>query len=874
MDTQLSFLRTKKKRDEDPSRVRILALTYNLAGFDALTALLEIKIPNSRIFKGLFGTEGITKVRSTRPDIILMEWRADDTSCIAFLKNLKTTPDTGRIPLIVFTKEPSDQKIRASVLELGASGFLEGPIGEEELAAQVKTLLEIRKEKEHLHHEKARLENLVSESEERLQERTKNLDKRVKELNCLYRISELRERPGISLEALLQGVADLIPSAWQRPETICARILLGYQVFTTDHFKKTPWKLARDIMVNGEWAGTLEVFYLERPERDEDLFPKEETSMITIIAERLGRIAERVRAEESLKFESENITKILKSMEDRVYIVNQQYDMEYINPALKKEFGPNDGKKCYTYFRNRKEPCTGCRIEDVFKGKTVRLERHYPRIRRTYDVVETPLRNKDGSLSKLAIYRDVTALKQAQKALEEREALYRSVTESIADGAVMVQDGKVMLVNHALVEMFGYGTPRELTGIEVIHLFDRDFRGLFQRFFDPKEQGEEFEDLLRGVGVTKSGKKFWISTHRSVIDLKSKPAILATMRDITEDMMQEESVKEVTEHLRRENIKLRSSIKERYRFGNIIGKSLPMQEVYELILQAAGSDANVIILGESGTGKELVARAIHDMSSRSDKGFVPVNCGAIPENLVESEFFGHRRGAFTGAHIDKTGYLHSADEGTLFLDEIGELGLNIQVKLLRALERGEYAPVGDTRLRKSGFRVISATNRDFSAMVTQGLIREDFFYRISVLPIQLPPLKDKKEDIPLLIEHFLKMYVKGKKIPAIPGKIMEILYNHDWPGNVRELQSVIQRYLAVGNFDFLTFNGKEEMKPLVVDAYRPSNVPDLREAVERFEKDFILSVLNHNQWHRGKAANALGIDPKTLYTKMKKIGLS
>ena len=151
----------------------------------------------------------------------------------------------------------------------------------------------------------------------------------------------------------------------------------------------------------------------------------------------------------------------------------------------------------------------------------------------------------------------------------------------------MVQDGKVMFVNQALVGMFGYGTPRELTGIEVIHLFDRDFRGLFQRFFDPKEQGEELENLVRGVGVTKSGKKFWISTHRSIIELKSRPVILATMRDITEDMLQEESVKEVTEYLRRENIKLRSSIKERYRFGDIIGKSLPMQEVYELILQAA-----------------------------------------------------------------------------------------------------------------------------------------------------------------------------------------------------------------------------------------------------------------------------------------------
>ena len=318
MDNQLSFLRTDKNRREDPNKVRIFALTCNLEGFDAITETLETRIPNLKVLKGLSGTEGIKKVRSVNPDIILMDWNADDEACIDFLKSLKGDHETKRIPLIVFTKEPSGQDIRTNVLELGADAFLEGPVGGKEITAQVKTFLHIKKEKDVLDQEKIRLETLVSQNEERLQDRTRNLDKRVKELKCLYRISELRERPGISLEALLQGVADLIPTAWQRPETICARILLGYQVFITDHFQETPWKLARDIMVNSEWAGTLEVFYLEEPKRAKDLFPKEEASLITIIAERLGRIAERVRAEESLKFESENITKILKSMEDRV----------------------------------------------------------------------------------------------------------------------------------------------------------------------------------------------------------------------------------------------------------------------------------------------------------------------------------------------------------------------------------------------------------------------------------------------------------------------------------------------------------------------------------------------------------------------------
>jgi transcriptional regulator with PAS, ATPase and Fis domain len=290
-------------------------------------------------------------------------------------------------------------------------------------------------------------------------------------------------------------------------------------------------------------------------------------------------------------------------------------------------------------------------------------------------------------------------------------------------------------------------------------------------------------------------------------------------------------------------------------------------------LNAAGSEANVIILGESGTGKELVARAIHNMSPRAEKAFVPVNCGAIPENLVESEFFGHRKGAFTGAHIDKTGYLHSANGGTLFLDELGELGLNMQVKLLRALETGEYAPVGHTHFRKSDVRIISATNRDFSGMVNKGLIREDFYYRISVIPIVLPPLRDKKEDIPLLVEHFLRLFDKGKKARTIPGKVMEALHKYDWPGNVRELQSVIQRYLAVGNFDFFDMDGRTNKFDSAIDQDAKNEVISLQRARENFEKQYILIALNQNRWHRGKVAAALGIDPKTLYTKMKKIGL-
>jgi transcriptional regulator with PAS, ATPase and Fis domain len=242
---------------------------------------------------------------------------------------------------------------------------------------------------------------------------------------------------------------------------------------------------------------------------------------------------------------------------------------------------------------------------------------------------------------------------------------------------------------------------------------------------------------------------------------------------------------------------------------------------------------------------------------------------------VESEFFGHRRGAFTGAHIDKTGYLESANGGTLFLDEVGELGLNMQVKLLRSLEAGVYTPVGDTKEHFSCLRLIAATNRDFTAMVNAGLIRQDFYYRISILPITLPPLREKKEDIPLLVEHFLRSYCNGKKTPSIPTKVMDMFYKHNWPGNVRELQGVIQRYLAVGNFHFLSVDGSG-LKNWDDDEAADDeslSVGDLREAVENFERRFIKVALDRSRWHRGKAAEILGVNPKTLYIKMQKLGL-
>jgi transcriptional regulator with PAS, ATPase and Fis domain len=290
-----------------------------------------------------------------------------------------------------------------------------------------------------------------------------------------------------------------------------------------------------------------------------------------------------------------------------------------------------------------------------------------------------------------------------------------------------------------------------------------------------------------------------------------------------------------------------------------------MQKVYELITKAAATDANVVIYGESGTGKDLIAQTIHRLSQRRERAFVPVNCGSIQETLFESEFFGYRKGAFTGALRDKPGLFDAAHQGILFLDEVAELTLAMQVKLLRAIEGGGYTPVGDQNVKHTDVRIIAATNKNIAEQITQGIMRQDFFYRINVITIHVPPLRERKEDIPLLIEHFLKHYAADT---TIPGQVVEVLSQREWPGNIRQLQNVLQRYLTLEHLDFHD-DIHETGEAITLDEAGQAK-RGLRDALERFEKQFILKILEQNQGHRGKTAETLQIPPRTLRRKLEK----
>lgn len=319
--------------------------------------------------------------------------------------------------------------------------------------------------------------------------------------------------------------------------------------------------------------------------------------------------------------------------------------------------------------------------------------------------------------------------------------------------------------------------------------------------------------------------------------------------------------------------KLKSSVKETYSFHNIIGKSKKMQNIFELIKNVAKTKVNVLIEGQSGTGKELVSRAIHFNSNRNSGPFVAVNCSAIPDNLLESELFGHTKGAFTGATDTQKGVFEQANGGTILLDEIADMPYNLQSKLLRVIENWEIKPIGSDKVKKVDVRLIAATNQNLKDQIFHKKFREDLFYRISTVTITLPPLNERKEDIPLLINFILKkISAEMEKDLTIDTEGAEILINYDWKGNVRELENILERAAISATSDILGKNNFSFLKEMEEESSSIFHVKDLG-ALRDLEKQFIVKTLNDNNWNKAKASQTLGIDRKTLYKKIREYNI-
>ncbi|HLJ40343.1 MAG TPA: sigma-54 dependent transcriptional regulator [Candidatus Acidoferrales bacterium] len=335
------------------------------------------------------------------------------------------------------------------------------------------------------------------------------------------------------------------------------------------------------------------------------------------------------------------------------------------------------------------------------------------------------------------------------------------------------------------------------------------------------------------------------------------------------------AVKNALDYLRleKENRRLRAELEQRYQ---ILGDSVPMKALRQQIALTAPTNGRVLIYGESGTGKELVARALHAQSSRAQGPFVEVNCAAIPEELIESELFGHRKGSFTGASEDKSGKFQKADGGTLFLDEVGDMSLKTQSKVLRALEEQRVEPIGSSEMAAVDVRVIAATNKKLEDEISRNAFREDLFYRLNVIPFTVPPLRDRTEDIPILARHFLAEFNRayGKKPKELTPAAMDVLLRYPWPGNVRELKNLIERLVIMS--PALRIEPQHLPPEVFRDAGRGPQHPysTLQEARAAYEREFILRKLEENQWNMTKTATAIGLERTHLYRKMKSLGIA
>ena len=470
---------------------------------------------------------------------------------------------------------------------------------------------------------------------------------------------------------------------------------------------------------------------------------------------------------------------------------------------------------------------------------------------------------------------------RAEKEILQSEEKLRRLFDSAMDAIIEFDSGfKVTRLNPAAAKLFGYGSGK-MQGRLFNLLLTKESSGKLIRiseFLDAKPEGEKFIWIPEGIrAVSETGAEFPAEATLSSYVMGNERFYTLILRNVNERLEAENKIRSLTsvsEYLREE-------IKSLTGEGGIIGDSEPLKRVLEDVKKVAGTDATVLILGETGTGKELIARSIHSSSRRADKPFVKVNCPAIPSNLIESEFFGHEQGAFTGATRRREGRFAIADGGTIFLDEIGELPLDLQSKLLRVLQEGEFEPVGSSKTAKVNVRVISATNRDLLKEVKEGRFREDLYYRLNVFQIELPPLRERAEDIEKLARSFVEKFSvrDGTSLAPLSADDIERLRSYPWPGNIRELQNVMERAVIT------SIDGTVNLERALPEPGDRAPAPGTAAApdavlsdndLKELEKNNILRALKKTGWKvSGKdgAAAMLGVPPSTLNSKIKAFGI-
>lgn len=601
-------------------------------------------------------------------------------------------------------------------------------------------------------------------------------------------------------------------------------------------------------------------------------------------------VTERKTMEETLRASEEKFRGFFNSTPDYCYIISPQGTILNINDSALQMLGYGReeivGKPLAIIYAPESVP----KMKDLFskwreRGQIINEEVTIITKRgerRTVLLNAGAVRDKDGTiLYSTSVQNDITIRKRAEEELKQSRERFRDIAENVSDFIWEVApDGLYSYTSPSVERILGYSAD-ELIG--KMHFYDlfapnvrKDLKAAAFQVFRAKQPFRAFPN----PNVSKDGKIVHLET--SGIPVLDKGGNLIGYRgadtDVTERKHAEEEVrkayeeiKSLKEKLELENVCLREEMSRGSEFESIVGQSDALKYVFFRIQQVAPTDSTVLITGETGTGKGLVSRAIHEASKRRSQPMVVVNCAALPETLIESELFGSEKGAFTGADKSRAGRFALADKGTIFLDEVGELPLELQAKLLRVIESGEFERLGSPRTTRVDVRIIASTNRDLTKEVQEGRFREDLFYRLNVFPITMPPLRQRADDIPVLVSHFVAKHCKkiGKSITEIPQKVMKALEEFSWPGNVRELENVIARAVISTQGHVL------ELAEPFAEA-RTSAVQNSKEGLADVERDHIFRILNQTIWKiegENGAARILGLRPSTLRSRMKKLDI-
>ncbi len=485
------------------------------------------------------------------------------------------------------------------------------------------------------------------------------------------------------------------------------------------------------------------------------------------------------------------------------------------------------------------------------------------------DIMLSPIETAEGRVT-FSVIRDISERKRMEEALRQSEQQLRALFEFSPDAIIASdQEGQITQANARVESFFGY-TRAELLGQSIDVLVPERFRRshrAHRKDYSDQARVRPMGNGLELYGRRKDGSEFPADIMLGPVETAEGRMVLSVIRDLTEKREAEEALR------RSEQAKqyLEEELNTESRFEDIIGESVGLKRVLKHVETVAATDVTVLVLGETGTGKELIARAIHQLSSRNERTLVKLNCAAIPAGLLESELFGHEKGAFTGAISRKIGRLELANEGTLFLDEIGDLPLELQPKILRALQEKEFERLGSTQTIPVNVRLVAATNRDLTKMVADKEFRSDLYYRLKVFPITIPPLRERREDISLLVRYFVDKFARrmDRRIETIPDDVMRALTRWEWPGNIRELENFIERAVLLSK-------GPALRVPLGELEVLEESSPEGDSTLEATEREHILRVLREA---KGKiagpqgAAARLGLKRTTLNSKLKKLGI-